>query len=59
MRFRPELPLSRYQLVDLLFNQYPNEKESAIEHLHFAIDEFKEMKMQPSLEKAQALKDSL
>jgi len=27
--------------------------------LNFAIDEFKEMKMQPSLEKAQALKDSL
>jgi len=57
MRFRPELALSRFQLAELLFDHYPDEKEETLEHLNFAIDEFKEMKMQPSLEKAQALKD--
>jgi len=59
MRFRPELALSRFQLAELLFEHYPDEKEDALEHLNFAIDEFKEMKMQPSLEKAQTLKNSL
>jgi len=48
MRFRSELALSPFQLAELLFEHYPDEK-----------DEFKEMKMQPSLEKAQALKESL
>ena len=56
MRFRPELALSLFQLAEMLLEHYPDEKEEAIEHLNFAIDEFKEMKMQPSLEKAQALK---
>jgi len=59
MRFRPELALSRFQLAELILEHFPNEKEDALAHLNFAIDEFKEMKMQPSLEKAQALKDSL
>ena len=56
MRFRPELALSRFQLAELLFEHYPDEKEEALEHLNFAIDEFKEMKMQPSLDKALELK---
>jgi hypothetical protein len=30
-----------------------------LKHLDFAIEEFREMKMQPSLEKAEALKDDL
>ena len=34
-----------------------NEKSEAVENLNFAIDEFKEMKMQPSLEKAEKLKE--
>jgi len=59
MRFRSELALSPFQLAELLFEHYPDEKEEALAHLNFAIDEFKEMKMQPSLEKAQALKESL
>ena len=46
-------------MVELLFEYYPNEKENATEHFYFAINEFKDMKMQPSLENAQALKDSL
>lgn len=56
MRFRPELALTRFQLSELLMEHFPDEKAEAIEHLHFALDEFREMKMQPYLEKAQHLK---
>ena len=59
MRFRPELALTRFQLAELLLDHYPEEREQALEHLDFAIKEFEEMKMQPSLEKAQALRESL
>jgi hypothetical protein len=52
MRFRPELALSRFQLAELLLDHYPDEKAEAINHLDFAVKEFREMKMQPSLEKA-------
>ncbi len=37
----------------------PNERAAAIEHLDFAIAEFREMKMQPSLERARRHKDML
>ena len=59
MRFRPELALSRFQLAELLLDHYPDEKPEAIEHLDFAIKEFREMKMQPSLERALRRKDIL
>jgi hypothetical protein len=52
MRFRPELALSRLQLAELLLEHYPTEKKEALEHLDFAIKEFQDMKMQPSLERA-------
>jgi tetratricopeptide (TPR) repeat protein len=52
MRFRPELALSRLQLAELLLDHYPKERAEALEHLDFAIKEFKDMKMQPSLERA-------
>jgi tetratricopeptide (TPR) repeat protein/archaellum biogenesis ATPase FlaH len=52
MRFRPELALTRLQLAELLLEHYPAEKKEALEHLDFAIKEFREMKMQPSLERA-------
>jgi hypothetical protein len=52
MRFRPELALSRLGLAELLLDRYPDEKAEALEHLDFAIKEFREMKMQPSLERA-------
>jgi DNA-binding CsgD family transcriptional regulator len=52
MRFRPELALSRLQLAELLLEQYPDEKKEALEHLDFAVREFREMKMRPSLESA-------
>ena len=38
---------------------YPDEKKEAVEHLNFAIKEFREMKMQPSLERALRHKDIL
>jgi tetratricopeptide (TPR) repeat protein len=52
MRFRPELALTRLQLAELLLEHYPDEKKEALEHLDFAIKEFQDMKMQPSLERA-------
>ena len=57
MNFRPEIALTRLQLTELLMEHYPNEKANALEHLDFAIAEFREMKMQPSLERALQLKD--
>jgi tetratricopeptide (TPR) repeat protein len=59
MRFRPELALSRLQLAELLLEHFPPEKKEALEHLDFAIKEFREMKMQPSLERALRHKDIL
>jgi tetratricopeptide (TPR) repeat protein len=59
MRFRPELALTRLQLTELLLEQYPTEKKEALEHLDFAIKEFQDMKMQPSLERALRHKDIL
>jgi len=59
MNFRPELALTRLQLAELLLEHYPDEKRAALEHLDFAIKEFKDMKMQPSLERALRHKDIL
>ena len=52
LRFRPEIALTRLQLAELLLEHYPDERAEALEHLDFAISEFREMKMQPSLERA-------
>jgi predicted ATPase len=59
MRFRPEIALTRLQLAELLLDHYPDEKVEALEHLDFAIGEFREMKMQPSLERALRHKEIL
>ena len=59
MRFRPEIALSRLQLAELLLEHYPDEKAEALEHLDFAIKEFREMKMKPSLERALRHKEIL
>jgi tetratricopeptide (TPR) repeat protein len=59
MRFRPELALSHLQLAELLLEHYPKERAEALEHLDFAIAEFRDMKMQPSLERALRHKDIL
>jgi hypothetical protein len=52
VRHRPELALTRLSLAELLLEHCPDERDAAIEHLDFAIGEFREMKMQPSLERA-------
>jgi serine/threonine protein kinase/tetratricopeptide (TPR) repeat protein len=59
MRFRPELALTRLQLAELLLENYPKKRAEALEHLDFAIKEFQDMKMQPSLERALRHKDIL
>jgi len=52
MRFRPEVALTRLNLAELLLEHYPAEKKEALEHLDFAIKEFREMKMPNWLERA-------
>jgi class 3 adenylate cyclase/tetratricopeptide (TPR) repeat protein len=52
LRFRPEIALTKVQLAELLLEHYPDERAEAVEHLDFAIGEFREMKMQPALERA-------
>jgi len=59
MRFRPELALTRLQLAELLLEHYSKERAEALEHLDFAIKEFQDMKMQPSLERALRYKEIL
>jgi hypothetical protein len=52
VRFRPEIALTRFRLAELIFEHYPAQRPEAVAHLDFAIKEFHEMKMQPSLELA-------
>jgi tetratricopeptide (TPR) repeat protein len=59
MKFRPELALTRLQLAELLLERYPKERATALEHLDFAISEFRDMKMRPWLERALRHKDIL
>ena len=59
IHYRPESALTRLQLAELLLEHYPDEKSEALEHLDFAIKEFREMKMQPSLERALRHKEIL
>ena len=59
VRFRPEIALTRLGLAELLLDHYPDERSAAIEHLDFAIAEFRDMKMQPSLERALKHKELL
>ncbi|MBI4767329.1 MAG: hypothetical protein HY787_22505 [Deltaproteobacteria bacterium] len=46
-------------LAELLLQQYSKEQAEAIAHLDFAILEFQEMKMPPSLEKALSIRKIL
>jgi hypothetical protein len=41
----------------LLLEHYPKDRGEAFEHLNYAIEEFREMKMAPSLETALALRE--
>ena len=47
------------ELCDLLLDHYPNDRAKALEHLDSAIGEFRDMKMQPSLERALSHRDIL
>jgi tetratricopeptide (TPR) repeat protein len=58
-RFRPELALTRLQLAELLLEHYPKKRAEALEHLDFAISEFRDMKMRPWLERALRHKEIL
>jgi tetratricopeptide (TPR) repeat protein len=59
IRFRPEIALSRLGLAEVLLGNYPDERAEALEHLDFAIEELRAMKMQPSLERALRSRDLL
>jgi tetratricopeptide (TPR) repeat protein len=59
MRFRPELALTRLQLAELLLEHCHRERGEALEHLDFAISEFRDMKMRPWLERALRHKEIL
>jgi hypothetical protein len=59
MKFRPEIALIRLGIAELLLEHYPKEKKEAVEHLDSCIKEFREMKMQPSLERALRHKEML
>jgi hypothetical protein len=59
MRFRPEIALTRLQLAELILEHYPQEKSKSIVYLDFAIKEFRDMKMQPYLERVLRHKDIL
>ncbi|MCH8939620.1 MAG: hypothetical protein IIC27_00650, partial [Chloroflexi bacterium] len=43
----------------VFLGHYPDEQAASLEHLDFAIAEFQEMKMQPSLERALRHRDIL
>ena len=57
MRFRPELAMTHLWLAELLLEHYPDERAEGQEHLDTAIAELRDMKMQPALERALAVKD--
>jgi tetratricopeptide (TPR) repeat protein len=59
MRLRPELALTRLQLAELLLGHYPRERAKALEHLDFAVSEFRDMNMRPWLERALRHKEIL
>ena len=66
VHFRPEIALIRLRLAELLLDEAltpplsqrereqdaQREREEALAHLDFAIEEFRVMKMQPALERA-------
>jgi tetratricopeptide (TPR) repeat protein len=50
--FRPEVALTRLSLAELLLTGDTGEQGKALDHLDFAIEELRAMKMQPALERA-------
>jgi DNA-binding CsgD family transcriptional regulator len=59
IRFRPELALTHLRLAELLLKESNDGVRSeALEHLDVAIPELQDMNMQPSLERALALREA-
>jgi serine/threonine protein kinase/tetratricopeptide (TPR) repeat protein len=60
LRFRPELALTHLGIAELLLEDIDQTKHAeALVHLDFAIAEFRDMKMQPALERALRHKEVL
>jgi hypothetical protein len=60
VHFRPETALTHLQLAELLLDDANGDQGAeALEHLDFAIAEFREMKMQPALERSLRHKEVL
>jgi DNA-binding CsgD family transcriptional regulator len=60
IRFRPELALAHLRLAELqLLQQDKDVRSQALEHLNIAIPELRDMHMQPALERALALRETL
>jgi DNA-binding CsgD family transcriptional regulator len=60
IRFRPELALTHVRLAELLLNEADDAARSeALEHLDVAIPELRDMKMQPGLEHALGLRETV
>jgi DNA-binding CsgD family transcriptional regulator len=60
IRFRPELALTHLSLGELLLEEADDAPPpEALEHLDLAIPELRDMKMQPALERALALRDNI
>jgi DNA-binding CsgD family transcriptional regulator len=60
IRFRPELALTRVRLAELLLKEADDAARSeTLEHLALAIPELRDMKMQPGLERALALREKI
>jgi DNA-binding NarL/FixJ family response regulator len=57
IRFRPELALTHLRLAELLVDE--GGVPAVLEHLNIAIPELQDMKMQPALERALALREAL
>jgi ATP/maltotriose-dependent transcriptional regulator MalT len=60
IRFRPELALTHVSVAELLVKEADDAARSdALEHLELAIPELRDMKMQPGLERALALRENV
>jgi hypothetical protein len=53
------LGLTHLQLAELVLEHYPQRNSEAIAYLDFAIGEFRDMKIEPSLERALRHKETL
>jgi tetratricopeptide (TPR) repeat protein len=59
IRFRPEVALAHLRLAELLLEEgHDAGLSEAMDHLDHAIPELRDMKMQPGLDRAQALSDT-